>query len=114
MAALSRYRRAYSGNRRARQRISLAGADLPAHRLLPGIYLYHPSRRQTALPLVVFLKFIEKWRKRSACRPRRMRKATKFRAETWRVERRLGPTGYRLAVTAHEFRAAGSLVQNRD
>jgi DNA-binding transcriptional LysR family regulator len=30
---------------------------------LPGIFLYHPSRRQTPMPLLVFLKFIEKWRK---------------------------------------------------
>jgi DNA-binding transcriptional LysR family regulator len=26
-----------------------------------GVFLYHPSRRQTPMPLVVFLKFIEKW-----------------------------------------------------
>jgi DNA-binding transcriptional LysR family regulator len=30
---------------------------------LPGIFLYHPSRRQTPMPLRVFLKFIKKWRK---------------------------------------------------
>ena len=29
----------------------------------PGIFLYHPSRRQTPMPLKVFLKFIEKWRR---------------------------------------------------
>jgi DNA-binding transcriptional LysR family regulator len=29
----------------------------------PGIYLYHPSRRQTPMPLQVFLRFVEKWRK---------------------------------------------------
>ncbi len=32
---------------------------------LPGIFLYHPSRRQTPMPLQVFLRFIEKWRKRA-------------------------------------------------
>jgi DNA-binding transcriptional LysR family regulator len=32
-------------------------------RTLPGIFLYHPSRRQTPMPLQVFLKFVEKWRK---------------------------------------------------
>jgi DNA-binding transcriptional LysR family regulator len=31
---------------------------------LPGIFLYHPSRRQTPMPLLVFLKFIEKWKTR--------------------------------------------------
>ena len=31
---------------------------------LPGIFLYHPSRRQTPMPLEVFLRFVEKWRKR--------------------------------------------------
>jgi DNA-binding transcriptional LysR family regulator len=30
---------------------------------LPGVYLYHPSRRQTPMPLQVFLKFAERWRK---------------------------------------------------
>jgi hypothetical protein len=30
---------------------------------LPGIFLYHPNRRQTPMPLQVFLRFIEKWRK---------------------------------------------------
>jgi DNA-binding transcriptional LysR family regulator len=29
----------------------------------PGLFLYHPSRRQTRMPLQVFLRFIEKWRK---------------------------------------------------
>jgi DNA-binding transcriptional LysR family regulator len=29
----------------------------------PGIFLYHPSRRQTPTPLQVFLRFVEKWRK---------------------------------------------------
>jgi DNA-binding transcriptional LysR family regulator len=33
-------------------------------RTVPGFYLYHPSRRQTPMPLQVFLRFIEKWRKR--------------------------------------------------
>jgi DNA-binding transcriptional LysR family regulator len=28
-----------------------------------GIFLYHPSRRQTPMPLQVFLRFVEKWRK---------------------------------------------------
>lgn len=32
-------------------------------RTLPGIFLYHPSRRQTPMQLEVFLRFIEKWRK---------------------------------------------------
>jgi len=32
-------------------------------RTLPGVFLYHPSRRQTPVPLHVFLRFIEKWRK---------------------------------------------------
>jgi DNA-binding transcriptional LysR family regulator len=32
-------------------------------RTLPGIFLYHPSRRQTPMPLQVFLRSIEKWRK---------------------------------------------------
>jgi DNA-binding transcriptional LysR family regulator len=30
---------------------------------LPGIFLYHPSRRQTPMPLQVFLRFIEQWRR---------------------------------------------------
>jgi len=30
---------------------------------LPGVFLYHPSRHQTPMPLQVFLRFIEKWRK---------------------------------------------------
>ena len=30
---------------------------------LPGIFLYHPIRRQTPMPLQVFLRFLEKWRK---------------------------------------------------
>jgi DNA-binding transcriptional LysR family regulator len=30
---------------------------------MQGIYLYHPSRRQMPMPLVVFLRFIKKWRK---------------------------------------------------
>ena len=29
----------------------------------PGICLYHPSRRHTPMPLQVFLRFVEKWRK---------------------------------------------------
>jgi DNA-binding transcriptional LysR family regulator len=34
-------------------------------RTVPGIFLYHPSRRHPPMPLQVFLKFVEKWRKRS-------------------------------------------------
>jgi DNA-binding transcriptional LysR family regulator len=30
---------------------------------LPGVFLYHPSRRQTPMPLQVFIRFVEKWRK---------------------------------------------------
>lgn len=33
-------------------------------RTVPGYYLYHPSRRQTPMPLQAFLRFIEEWRKR--------------------------------------------------
>ena len=29
----------------------------------PGIFLYHPSRRQTPMPLQVFIRFVETWRK---------------------------------------------------
>jgi DNA-binding transcriptional LysR family regulator len=32
---------------------------------LPGVFLYYPSRRQIPMPLLVFLKFIETWRKRT-------------------------------------------------
>ena len=32
-------------------------------RTLPGVFLYHPSRRHTPVPLELFLRFIEKWRK---------------------------------------------------
>jgi DNA-binding transcriptional LysR family regulator len=32
---------------------------------LPGVFLYYPSRHQIPMPLLVFLKFIESWRKRS-------------------------------------------------
>ena len=32
-------------------------------RTVPGYFLYHPSRRQPPMPLQVFLRFIEKWRK---------------------------------------------------
>jgi DNA-binding transcriptional LysR family regulator len=32
-------------------------------RTTPGIFLYHPNRRQTPMPLRVFLGFVEKWRK---------------------------------------------------
>ena len=31
---------------------------------LPGVFLYHPNRRQTPMPLTVFLKFLKKWRHR--------------------------------------------------
>ena len=34
-------------------------------RSVDGVFLYHPSRRQTPMPLAVFLRFIEKWRKLS-------------------------------------------------
>ncbi|HLZ83788.1 MAG TPA: LysR family transcriptional regulator [Caulobacteraceae bacterium] len=34
-------------------------------RTLPGVFLYHPSRRQTPMPLEVFLRFVEKWRKQA-------------------------------------------------
>jgi DNA-binding transcriptional LysR family regulator len=34
-------------------------------RSLPGVFLYHPSRRQTPVPLQVFLRFVETWRKRA-------------------------------------------------
>jgi DNA-binding transcriptional LysR family regulator len=33
--------------------------------MLPGVFLYYPSRHQIPMPLLVFLKFIETWRKRS-------------------------------------------------
>ncbi len=32
-------------------------------RTLPGVFVYHPSRRQTPKPLEVFLRFVETWRK---------------------------------------------------
>lgn len=32
-------------------------------RTLPGVFLYHPSRRHTPVPLELFLRFVEKWRK---------------------------------------------------
>jgi DNA-binding transcriptional LysR family regulator len=32
---------------------------------LPGLFLYHPSRRQTPMPLQVFIRFIEKWRRQA-------------------------------------------------
>jgi DNA-binding transcriptional LysR family regulator len=32
---------------------------------LPGVFLYHLSRRQTLMPLEVFLRFVEKWPKRA-------------------------------------------------
>ena len=31
--------------------------------VLPGVFLYHSSRRQTPMPLRVFIDFMEKWRK---------------------------------------------------
>ena len=34
-------------------------------RPLPGAFLYHPSRRQTPMPLQVFIRFVEAWRKRN-------------------------------------------------
>jgi DNA-binding transcriptional LysR family regulator len=33
------------------------------NRTIPGYFLYHPSRRQKPMPLQVFLRFIDKWRK---------------------------------------------------
>jgi DNA-binding transcriptional LysR family regulator len=36
---------------------------------LPGVFLYYPSRRQTPVPLAVFLEFIKKRRKRGTARP---------------------------------------------
>ena len=38
---------------------------------LPGIFLYHPSRRQTPLPLQVFIGFIKNWRKKTSAGTRR-------------------------------------------
>lgn len=35
-------------------------------RMVPGFFLYHPSRRQTPMPLLVFLRFIKKWRRENA------------------------------------------------
>ena len=35
---------------------------------LPGVFLYYPSRRQTPVPLTVFLEFIKKRRKRGIAR----------------------------------------------
>ena len=32
---------------------------------VPGVFLYHPSRRQPPMPLQVFLKYVEKWRKQA-------------------------------------------------
>jgi DNA-binding transcriptional LysR family regulator len=32
-------------------------------RAVEGVFLYHPSRRQKPMPLMVFLRFIEEWRK---------------------------------------------------
>jgi hypothetical protein len=31
--------------------------------MLPGIFRYNPSRRQTPLPLQVFVRFMKNWRK---------------------------------------------------
>jgi DNA-binding transcriptional LysR family regulator len=31
---------------------------------LPGVFLYYPSRRQTPVPLRVFIDFVKKWRRR--------------------------------------------------
>jgi DNA-binding transcriptional LysR family regulator len=36
---------------------------------LPGVFLYYPSRHQIPMPLLVFLRFIEKWRKRGGRLP---------------------------------------------
>ena len=35
---------------------------------LPGVFLYYPSRRQSPVPLRVFLDFVKKWRKRPMSR----------------------------------------------
>jgi DNA-binding transcriptional LysR family regulator len=35
-------------------------------RPVPGYFIYHPSRRQTPMPLQAFLKFVKKWRKTAA------------------------------------------------
>jgi DNA-binding transcriptional LysR family regulator len=34
-------------------------------RTLPGVFLYHPSRRQPPMPLAVFIRYLEAWRSRS-------------------------------------------------
>ncbi len=31
--------------------------------MLPGVFLYHPSRRQLPMPLQVYIRFIEQWRR---------------------------------------------------
>jgi hypothetical protein len=33
--------------------------------MVPGVFLYYPSRRQTPMPLQVFLRFLEQWRKQA-------------------------------------------------
>ena len=37
--------------------------------VLPGVFLYYPSRRQMPVPLKVFIEFIKKRRKREVARP---------------------------------------------
>jgi|SRR5579871_2176807 DNA-binding transcriptional LysR family regulator len=37
--------------------------------VLPGVFLYYPSRRQVPVPLKVFIEFIKKRRKRETARP---------------------------------------------
>jgi DNA-binding transcriptional LysR family regulator len=38
-------------------------------RMVTGVFLYHPSRRHTPMPLQVFLRFIERWRGAGVQRP---------------------------------------------
>jgi DNA-binding transcriptional LysR family regulator len=38
-------------------------------RAIDGVFLYHPSRRQTPVPLMLFMRFIEKQRKHARSRP---------------------------------------------
>jgi DNA-binding transcriptional LysR family regulator len=40
-------------------------------RTLPGAFLYHPSRRQPPLPLQVFIRYIESWRRQAQAARRR-------------------------------------------
>jgi DNA-binding transcriptional LysR family regulator len=40
-------------------------------RTLPGAFLYHPSRRQPPMPLQVFIRYIEAWRRQTQAERRR-------------------------------------------